>query len=790
MIRNYIKVAWRNLVKNKVYSALNIGGLAIGIAVTMLIGLWAYFQYSYDRFLPGYEQAYQVRRNFNSNGDTLTFSSTSLKLADALRSQIPEIQYVAETDQIGSHGLMVADTKLYLKGMFAGEDFLKIFPYAASQGNINNALQDPYSIAITASTAKALFGTTNAINKMVRFDNRDNLKVTAVLNDLPANSTFQFKYLVPFKYYEMTQNWVKESRVSSFGNNSFLQFVKLKPGAVYSRVAAKIRDIEKVETENVNAMNSNVIIQPMKDWHLYGAYKNGIATGGFIEYVRMFITIGVFVLLIACINFVNLSTARFEKRAREVGVRKAIGSGRKDLIVQFLAEAGVLVVISFALCLLLMQLVLPYFNSLTGTAIAIPFKSTVFWLVALAGIVVVTMIAGSRPAFYLSSFKPVMVLKGSVKAGRGATLSRKLLVMVQFTCSIALIISTLVIYRQIQYAKNRPTGYYLDRLVTTDMNEDLSRNYRALKNELLQSGVIDALTTASSPATGVYSHGDLDSWAGKYPGETVELGYISASDDYFKTLGMTLLQGRAFIKNSQADSLSVILNEAAVKRLRLKDPINQTIGKNDRQYRVIGVVKDALMDSPYANADPTAFINGNGWNLIYRLSANADIHAAITTLTQIFNKYNPAFPYDYRFVDDDYNKKFNEELLVGKLSAVFAALAIFVSCLGLFGMAAFIAQQRIKEIGVRKVLGASVTQLWFLLSKDFLVLVILSCCIASPVAWLFLKDWLQKYTYHITIGPEVFGIATISALVITLCTVSYQSIKASLANPVRSLRSE
>jgi putative ABC transport system permease protein len=790
MIKNYLKIAWRNLTKHKVYSGLNIGGLAIGIAVTLIISLWVYFEYSFNRFLPGYEQAYQVRRNFNSNGDTLTFSTTSLKLADALRNQIPDLEYVAETDQVSSHGLMAGNTKLNLNGMFVGEDFLKIFPYAAHQGNLNSALQDPHSIIITQATAIALFGTTDAVNKIVRIDNKDNLKVTAVLNDLPANSTFQFKYLLPFKYYEQTQAWVKESRTGSFSYNSFWQFVKLKPGVSYDRVAAKIRDIEKVETGSINAMNSNVIIQPIKDWHLYGDYKNGKATGGFIEYVRMFSIIGVFVLLIACINFVNLSTARFEKRAREVGVRKAIGSSRKDLITQFLTEAGLIVILSFGLCLVLVQLVLPSFNSLTGTAIQIPYNSPVFWFVSIVCVALITLIAGSRPAFYLSSFEPAKVLKGSIKAGRGATLSRKFLVVAQFTCSIALIISTVVIYNQIQYAKNRPTGYFLNKLVTANMNEELSTNYRALKNELIRSGVVKSVTTATSPATDVQSHGDVDSWAGKYPGETVELGYIYSSDDYFETLGMKLLTGRDFLKNSQADSLNIILNEAAVKRLRLKDPINQTISKGGKQYHIIGVVKDALMNSPYANADPTAFLSGGGWHLIYRLADNVDTHQAISKITQLFNKYNPAFPFDYRFVDDDYNQKFNEELLVGKLSAIFATLAIFVSCLGLFGMAAFVAQQRIKEIGVRKVLGASVTQLWFMLSKDFLVLVILSCMIASPIAWVFLENWLQKYSYRINIGPGVFGIATLSAIVITIATISYQSIKAAMMNPVKSLKAE
>jgi len=790
MIKNYLKIAWRNLINNKVYSMLNIGGLAIGIAVTLIIGLWVYFQYSFDRFLPGYEQVYQVRRNFNSNGDTLTFSSTSLKLADALRAQIPEIEYVAETDQVGPHGLMVGDKKLFINGIYAGEDFLKIFRYPVNTGSVISALKDPYSIVLTASVAKALFGTTNALNKMVRIDNRDNLRVAAVLDDLPANSTFQFKYIVPFKYYEQTQAWVKEARTDSYSFNSFWQFVKLKPGASYARVTAKIRDIEKTETGNTNALNSNVIIQPVKDWHLYAEYKNGKATGGFIEYVRMFSIIGVLVLLIACINFVNLSTARFEKRAKEVGVRKAVGSNRADLIFQFLTEAGVVVCIAFALCLMLVQLLLPYFNVLTGTTISIPFSSVSFWGVTLLSVVLVTLVAGSRPAFYLSAFKPVKVLKGSVKAGTSATMSRKFLVVAQFTCSIALIISTVVIYRQIQYAKNRPTGYKVNNLVTTDMNEDLSRNYVALKNDLLASGVVTSVTTSSSPATNVYSHGDLDSWEGKYPGETVELGFVFITDDYFKTLGMQLLSGRDFIRNSKADTLNVIFNEAAVKRLRLRDPLNQVITKNNKQFRIIGVVKDALMTSPYANADPTAFVNEGGWNMIYRLSDKYNTHDAVAKLTAIFGKYNSAFPYSYRFVDDDYNMKFNEEVLVGKLSAIFATLAIFVSCLGLFGMATFIAQQRIKEIGLRKVLGATVTQLWLLLSKDFLVLVIISCMIASPLAWYFLDGWLQKYSYRISIGPEVFLAATVAAILITLVTISYQSIKAATANPVKSLKVE
>ncbi|HEY9000250.1 MAG TPA: ABC transporter permease [Mucilaginibacter sp.] len=790
MIKNYLKIAWRNILGNKIYSALNILGLAAGMAVALIIGLWVQFQYSYDRFLPNYEQLYQVRRNFNSNGETLTFSSTSLKLADALRNSIPEIEYVAESDWGDSHGLMVGNKKIYLQGAQIGSDFLKMFQYPFVEGNANSAMSDPYSIVLTQSTAKALFGDENPLNKTVRVDNQHDLKVTGLLKDIPANSSFQFKYLIPFSYMEQTRSYVKRDRTGGFDGNSYQIFVKLKPNISYARVAAKISDIEKSEPNSTNARNSRVIIQPLKDWHLYNEYKNGIAGGGFIDYVHIFSLIGVLVLLIACINFVNLSTARSEKRAKEVGVRKAIGSQRKDLIFQFLTESTLITVISFAFCLLFVQLALPAFNLLADTSVSIPFSNIIFWLAMIGCVLFTGLLAGSKPAFYLSSFNPVKVLKGTISGGKSNSLSRRVLVVVQFSCSIALIISTVVIYKQIQYAKDRPTGFNTSNLMATDMNEDLGKNYVALKNELLRSGLVQSVTTASAPATDVNSHGDITYWPGKYPGETVEMGYIGVSDDYFKTLGMKIKEGRDFIPNYKPDTNYVIFNEAAIKRLRLKDPLNQVITFGKQHIKVIGVVKDALMISPFAAADPTTFYIGNGGNLIYRLSPNVNTHDAITKLTTIFNKYNPAFPYTYRFVDDDYNKKFNLEMLIGKLSGIFAALAIFISCLGLFGLAAYIAEQRTKEIGIRKVLGATVTQVWLLLSKDFIILVILSCMLASPIAFYFLQNWLHKYDYHIKMGANIFLLSAASAILITIVTISFQAIKAALANPVKSLRSE
>ena len=785
MIKNYLKIAWRNILNNKVYSLLNIFGLAAGMAVALVIGLWVQYQYSYDKSLPNYGQLYQVRRNFNSNGETLTFSSTSLKLADALRNNIPEIENVAESDWMGSHGLKVDNRKFYLAGVQIGSDFLKMFQYPFIEGNAKTALQDPYSIVLTESTAKALFGNDNPLDKTVRVDDQHDLKVTGVLKDLPANSSFQFKFILPFSYFEKTQNYVKVSRTGGFGYNNFQIFVKLKPGITYAQVEPKIRDIEKSEPESKNAENSKVILQSLSDWHLYSEYKNGVASSGFIDYVHIFSIIGLLVLVIACINFINLSTARSEKRAREVGVRKAIGSLRSDLIFQFLIESAMITTISFLCCLMMVVLVLPSFNSLTGTSIAIPYGNFLFWLIMIGCISLTALLAGGKPAFYLSSFNPVKVLKGSITGGKSKSLSRQILVVTQFSCSIALIISTVIIYQQVRYAKDRPTGYSIDRLMATDMNNDLNHNYTALKNELLQSGLVQSMTTATTPATDVNSHGDIDQWPGKLPGETVEMGYIGISDDYFKTLGMKLIAGRDFINGAKSDTSNVILNEAAVKRLRLKDPVNQIITNGKQQLRIIGVVKDALMISPFAPADPSLFYPSAGDNMIYRLSPNVPTHEAIEKVTAIFNKYDPGFPYGYHFVDEDYNSKFQLEVLIGKLSGIFAGLAIFISCLGLFGLAAFVAEQRTKEIGIRKVLGATIAQVWILLSKDFILLVLISCLIASPIAYYFLQSWLLKYEYRISIGPGVFIVSALLAI-----TISFQAVKAALMNPVKSLKSE
>ncbi|QEC44761.1 ABC transporter permease [Pseudobacter ginsenosidimutans] len=788
MFRNYFKTAWRNLLKNKAYSAINVFGLAAGMTVTLLIGLWVFYQYSYNEFLPDHGRLYRVQRNFNSNGDTLTFRTSSLRLADALRDGYDEIEAVAETDWMGPHGLMVGDKKIYQRGGMVGTEFLKMFGFPLLKGNAGSVLNDPYSIVLTESTAKALFGNEDPLNKMVRIDNKNDLKVTGILKDIPGNSTLQFKYLVPFSYKELSSPRGKLDH-SRFDNNGFQVFVKLKKNIPYSQLAPKIRMITHTQ-ESMNAKNSYVTLQQMDRWHLYSNYVNGKDTEGFLEYVRIFTLVGLLVLLIACINFVNLTTARSEKRAREVGVRKAIGSAKKQLVFQFLLESFLLILIAFSFALLLVQLLLPAFNILTEASLQIPYSSLTFWSLMAALVLITTLVAGSRPAFYLSSFQPVKVLKGSLSQGRSHSLFRKTLVVVQFSCSVALIIGTIVIYRQINYAKDRPNGYELARLMELDMNPDLLRNYNAFKNEAIQSGIVSSMTTASSPATDIYWHSDIEHWPGKKDNETIEMGVIITTPDYFKTMGMELIAGRDF--RNEFDSVSVIFNEAAINKMRIKDPVNQVVRWQDGTYVIAGVAKDALMLSPFGSADPTMFLidTKTASSLLFRIAPGVSTQGAISKLNTIFNKYSPAFSFEYSFADETHAAKFKMEMLIGKLAAIFAMLAIFISCLGLFGLAAYIAEQRTREIGIRKVLGASMTQLLLLLTKDFLLLVLISCVIASPLALWFLEGWLKQYSYRINIGAMVFIWAALIALVIAVVVISFQTLKAAMMSPVKSLKSE
>ncbi|QEC78425.1 ABC transporter permease [Mucilaginibacter ginsenosidivorax] len=790
MFKNYLKIAWRTMLHNKVYSALNIVGLATGMAVALLIGLWIYSQYDYDRFLPGYNQLYLVKLNFNYNGAIQTQTGSSLPLVEEFRKSYPEVKYASETDWGSQHSLVVDDKKLNPQGLTVGEDFLKMFPYPLVRGNVNTVFKEPSSIILTESVAKALFGNQDAVGKLIRIDNKNNVVVTGVMKDVTANSTLQFSYLLPYSYLEQTYPDTKKER-TNWRNHSYPEYVELQPGTNADAFESKIKNII---AKHDPGSKIEVVLQPAKNWRLLTEFKNGKATDGFIQYVRIFGIIGILVLVIACINFVNLSTARAEKRAREVGVRKSIGSTRKDLIIQFLSESLLLTFVAFVVSILIVQLALPYFNSTTYSKISVPYTNWLFWCVMMGYVLVTGLLAGSRPAFYLSSFNPAKVLKGAIQLGKGAALPRKILVAVQFTCSIALIISTLIIYQQIKYAKDRPKGYNAYGLVMNNNSDDLRKNYTALKNDLLQSGQVVSVTTAGSGMLSYPASFTILNWPGKRQEESLEMNVNAISQDYFKTVGMELKYGNDFEGNTSADTLNIVLNEAAAQRLRLKDPLNQliTFEYSKNPMRVIGVVENAVVGSPFYAARPAIYVYNPGWagSIMYRLKPNVPIQPAIAKIATIFNKYNPSFPYDYRFADEAFNMTFNVEVLVGTLAGIFAGLAIFISCLGLFGLAAYVAEQRKKEIGIRKVLGASVSQVWLLLSGDFILLVVVSCVIASPVAFYFLHSWLQKFDYRIVIGPAAFLLSAAAAIIITIFTVSYQAISSALANPVKSLRSE
>lgn len=790
MFKNYFKLAWRNLIHNKLYSLLNILGLATGMAVALIIGLWIWYQYSYDRFLPDSQQIYKAGlKGTGSNGEVYAYLVSPMPLAEALRRDVPGIRHVVMTDWIKPHGLVAGERKIYLPGIIAENDFLKIFQYPLLKGRKEQVLNDPYSLVLTESTAKSLFGNEDPLNKIVRIDNQNDLKVTGVLKDIPDNSTLKFNYVIPYEY--LIQNSNTKDYLSMWGQITANVYVSLQPGISYAQVEPELKKIiARYNPEEYKHSRTEVIMQGMKDWHLYTEFKNGVATGGMISYVRVFSITGILVLLIACINFMNLSTARSEKRAKEVGVRKVMGSQRYELILQFLTESFVITFSAFILALLLVQTALPSFNTLTQATIRIPYTNGLFWIVMISYLLLTGLLAGSRPAFYLSSFRPVRILK----ADRGAVRSRKMLVLIQFSCSITLIISTIIIYQQIKYAQERPVGYDQQRLMMTDASSDLKKNYPALKNDLLQSGVVTAVTMSSETVIALRNFSSIENWPGKTPVEEVGAAVVFVADNnYFRTMDIDLAAGRDFTGNTSADSLNVIVNEAAIKRMNLKDPIGQVIAYNGRHnLKIIGVAKDAIMESPFSSPTPTVFMYSPGGArfITYRLSPKVSTSKAVDRIARIFGQYNTAYPYVYNFVDEAYAKKFELEMLIGKLTGLFSLLAIFISCLGLFGLASYMAEQRTKEIGIRKVLGASIMQLWALLSREFIVLVMISCLIASPLAFYFLNNWLDKYVYRISIGPLVFILAAIITVGITVLTVSFHAVRAAMVNPVRSLRAE
>ncbi len=793
MIKSYFKIGWRNLLKNKGYSLINIGGLAVGMAVAMLISLWVKDELDYDRYHENYYRIAQVMQHQTYNDVIGTQEANPVHLAEAIRDGYgSDFTYVLQASWNFDHTLTVDDKMFLQTGSYFEPEVAEMLSLRMIYGS-RNGLKDMNSILLSQSVAKAYFENENPIGKAMRVDNRVDVKVAGVYEDLPYNSSFrEMKFILPWSLYLSQNTWIKDMD-DPWGSNFTRTFAMIAEHTNMDDVSAKIRDVKlnKVAADD-RRYKPVVFLHPMWKWQLYSDFKNGVNTGGRIALVWLFGVIGAFVLGLACINFMNLSTARSEKRAKEVGIRKAIGSVRKQLIAQFFTESVLIAVLSFLVSLLLVWLILPQFNSVADKRIALPLLMPMFWTIAAGFTVITGLLAGFYPALFLSSFDPVKTLKGTFRLGSSASLPRKILVVLQFTISTTLIIGTLVVYKQISFAQDRPIGYQTDGLVKIPASEAVRKHFDAVRTELVNAGAIIEMAESGSPTTQVWNTNGGFDWEGKDPDQPVDFPNNAVTYDYGKTIGWTIVEGRDFSRDFKSDTAAFILNESAVKFIGLKDPIGKVIRWNDQPFTVIGVCKDILVQSPYAPVRPSMFhmtLAPEGVFLL-KLNPRTTAQAAMKKIESVFKRVNPNSPFSSTFVDDDYAQKFGNEKRVGSLATFFAVLAVFISCLGLFGLASFVAEQRTKEIGIRKVMGASVANLWRMLSQDFVVLVLISSVIATPLAYFLISDWLNDYEYRTNVPWWIFGIAIFGAIAITLATVSYQAIRASTMNPVKSLRNE
>ena len=794
MFRNNFKIAWRNLVKSKGFSFINITGLAIGMAVALLIGLWVWDELSFNKSFDNYNRIGQLYQNRTFNGKPATYKIQPQPMAKELRDHYPDFKDVALATFIEDHVLAFNEKKISTTGIFAEPQFTRMFTLKMVEG-IQNGLEDPSSILLSESMAKALFGKEQAIGKIVKADNQGSLTVKGIYKNFPKNTEFATVQLImPWEYLHSVNPFANDQK-EKWGSNNHQCFVQLNDNANLAVVQKKIFGIinSKV-SEGEKASKPEVLLLPMSRWRLYSDFTDGKNTGGFIKIVRLFALVGLFVLVLACINYMNLSTARSEKRAREVGVRKTIGSAKSQLIYQFLSESFLITFLSFILSLALVSLALPWFNKILTKDMSIAWSSPLFWTVSLGFIVFTSLIAGSYPAFYLSSFRPIKVLKGHIRSGKLASIPRKALVVIQFTVSVALIIGTIIVYRQIQFAKDRPLGYNTNGLLYVYVNtpELANLDNYTLRNELMNTNVVEDMSKSTSTLTGEGNLTSGFSWDGSPPNSDVLFTVMGATKEYAKTVGLEFVKGHDFPVDLRSDSLSVLLNETAARTVGEKDIIGKVLTLNNFRFTVIGVVKDMVRSSPYSKPLPAMFtLPRNFLGVInIKVKPTVGIAAAIQKIGDVFAKVNPAVPFEFKFSDELAAKTYESEVLIGKLSTFFAFLAIFISCLGIFGLASFVAEQRTKEIGVRKVLGASVFNVWRLLSKDFIILVIISFIIAAPIAWYFMHDWLKNYDYHATINWWIYAATCAGTLIITLGTVSFQAIRAALINPVKSLRTE
>lgn len=781
----------RGLMKNKFYSFINIIGLTIGMASAMLILLWIHNEVSHDSFYEKTDRIYLLNNRDRINGKWSAWYNTPAPLGIAIKNNYPEVEDVVRLNEYAANFLMSSGDKHFsIHGELADSGFLSMFSLPLLNGSPAKALNDPTDIVLTEQLAIKLFGKKDAVGKTVRVDSADYFTVSAVLKDLPSNTRFNFEYVLPWSY-AVKRNLVGDN----WGNNNIFTYVLLTPGASQTAFDKKIRDITINHTKgNGEAATTQVFTQALKDTWLYNNQENGYYTGGRIERVKLFAIIAGLILIIACINFINLSTARSEKRGKEVGIRKVVGAQKKSLITQFIAESIFLAFIAGVIAVVIVQLALPGYNKLLSLKLAINIGDAGNWLFAGAFILFTGLLAGIYPALYLSSFRPEQVLKGTFRSLHKIITPRKVLVILQFTFAIVLIICTIIVKNQIDYAQKRDAGYSKDNLAFIIEFGNAHRNYAFIKRELLSTGAATAVAETSSPMTESWGN----SWGFTWNGSTEEdkktdFHMYSADDDFAAAIGIKVIQGRGIdVINYKTDSSACLLNEAAVKAMRLKDPIGTVIRAGNDSVHVVGVIKDFILGTPYEPVHQMIIVGpmmtGNIVN--FRINPNPSISANLKKAEAVFKKYNPEYPFNVRFYDGEYNLKFKDEKETGVLAGLFAGLAVFISCLGLLGLATFVAESRIKEIGVRKVLGASVHGIVTLLSKDFLKLVLISFIIASPVAWFLMNKWLANYSYRVEISLWVFVFAGIMSALIAFATVSFQAIKAAVANPVKSLRTE
>ncbi|MBS1933308.1 MAG: ABC transporter permease [Bacteroidetes bacterium] len=786
MFKNYFKIAWRNLFRNKGFSVTNILGLTIGITCTILILLWVQDELGFDKFHASYGSIYKVMANRYTNNDVMTDEAMVFPLAPAIEKELPQVKYAVVRTGDQRHVLSYGETKLKKTGYTVSGHFFDMFTWKFISGNAATAITDPSSLVLTESSAKALFGNDDPVNKMVRVDNAFDMKVTAVVADIPGNSSLRFDFIMPFNYSSPD---VQRS-MGDWRNSSWSVYLQMLPGADRAAVEKKINEM-KLKHDPDDKISSKYFTYPMSQWHLYSDFKNGKNVSGMIEYVKMFSVIAVIILLIACVNFMNLSTARSEKRAKEVGVRKTLGSDKTQLIFQFFTESMILACIAFLLSVFAVYLLLPLFNDLVNKHLVLDLSQPIFWIGAFIIIAFTGIVAGSYPALYLSSFNPVKVLKGTFLTGKAAVLPRHILVVAQFVISILLISSTIIVYQQIQHIKDRQLGYDPNNLIEIPASPDTQKNYEVIKNELIKTGLINAVTRTFSPITDIWWRGPSPEWAGKPANLNILFAGMASDIDFTKTMGIKMLQGKDFT-GTPGDSASMLLNKAAIEAMGLKNPIGMKMHYNDHDFTVIGVTDNVIMGSPFEAVDPMMVYYVPGWSnyIDIRLNQSSSLQKSLSAIEPVFKKYNPAYPFEYQFADKEFAKKFISEDIISKITNVFACLAILICCIGLAGLASFTIEKRFREIGIRKVLGASVQQVLAMISKEFLKLVAIAFVIAVPLTWWLMTNWLQKYTYRIGISVWLFAAVGVLILLLTIAVVVLNTIRAAVANPVKSLRSE